>query len=125
MSQIPDDLQPTGIHLKKHEALEITWANSGSSPDQVHSMGSETVVFPLRFLRKHCPCAGCKGERDLLGRTLLPVLKTTHDGPITATGGELVGNYALRISWSDGHDTGIYSWKYLRQLASKLREETP
>ena len=114
MSQdAPINLQPTNLHLKKTESLEITW------PDGTH------VVFPLRFLRKHCPCAGCKGERDLLGRQLLPVLKTVHDGPITATGGEIVGNYALRIDWSDGHSTGIYSWKFLRELATLLANESP
>jgi DUF971 family protein len=108
MSQPPDNLPPTGLHLKKAEALEITWSDGG------------TVVFPLAFLRKHCPCAGCKGERDLLGRQLLPVLKTTFEGPITALGGELVGNYAMRITFSDGHDTGIYSWRYLRELEELL-----
>ena len=63
-----------------------------------------------------CPCAGCQGERDLLGRTLMPVIRTTYDGPITAMSAELVGNYALRIVWSDQHSTGIYSYTYLRGL---------
>jgi len=98
-----DRLTPVKVHLKKTEALELAWADGHKS------------VFGLRFLRKNCPCAGCQGERDLLGRTLLPVVRTVHDGPITATGAELVGNYALRIKWSDGHDTGIYSFKYLRE----------
>jgi len=70
----------------------------------------------LRLLRKYCPCAGCQGERDILGRTILPIVKTTYDGPITANGAELVGNYALRIDWSDGHSAGIYTFAYLRQL---------
>jgi DUF971 family protein len=78
--------------------------------------------LPLRFLRKYCPCAGCQGERDLLGRTLLPIARTTYDGPITATGAELVGNYALRIDWSDGHNAGIYTFAYLRQLDALARE---
>src|SRR4051812_18158178 len=98
------DATPLNLHLKKTEALTITWSDGRQS------------VFPLRFLRKHCPCAGCKGERDLLGRTLMPIVKTTYDGPITANGGELVGNYAIRIDWSDGHSSGIFSWAFLREL---------
>jgi DUF971 family protein len=99
-----DATTPTNLHLKKTEALLITWADGHQS------------VLPLRLLRKHCPCAGCQGERDLLGRTMLPIVQTTYDGPITATGAELVGNYALRIDWADGHNTGIYTFVYLRDL---------
>jgi DUF971 family protein len=56
----------------------------------------------------------------------MPIVKTTYDGPITANGAELVGNYALRIQWSDGHDTGLYTWKYLRELDELLaRGEEP
>ena len=94
---------PVDLHLKKTEALEVGWADGHRS------------VLPLRMLRKHCPCAGCQGERDLLGNTRMPIVKTTYDGPITATGAELVGNYALRIDWSDGHSAGIYTFKYLRE----------
>jgi len=103
-----DQTTPTNLHLKKTEALDITWA------DNHHS------ILPLRMLRKYCPCAGCQGERDLLGRTRLPIVQTTYDGPITALGAELVGNYALRIDWSDGHSTGIYTFAYLRELDALL-----
>ena len=102
---------PANLHLKKTEALEITWADGRES------------VLPLRFLRKHCPCAGCRGERDLLGRTMLPIVQTTYDGPVTARGAELVGNYALRIDFSDGHSTGIYTFEFLRELDGVKRSE--
>ena len=108
----PDPRTPSSMHLKKTEALEISW------PDGI------SAVLPLRYLRKHCPCAGCQGERDLLGRTLLPVIRTTHDGPITALAAQLVGNYALRIDWSDQHSSGIYSFRYLRQLAEEFTSKT-
>jgi DUF971 family protein len=109
------ELTPTNLHLKKTEALEITWSDGRSD------------VLPLRFLRKFCPCAGCQGERDILGRTLMPIVKTSYDGPITATSAELVGNYALRIHWSDNHSAGLYTFVYLRELADKLAagEEPP
>ncbi len=100
----PASVEPVRIALKKSESLDIEWSDG------------EKSHFELRFLRRMCPCAGCQGERDLLGRTLLPVVRTTYDGPITATGAELVGNYALRIIWSDQHSTGIYSYTYLREL---------
>lgn len=99
-----DATTPTNLHLKKTEALLISWADGQQSE------------LPLRLLRKYCPCAGCQGERDILGRTVLPIVKTSYDGPITAEGAELVGNYALRIDWSDGHSAGIYTFTYLRQL---------
>jgi DUF971 family protein len=110
-----DRFTPTDLHLKKTEALEITWGDGQQS------------VLPLQAMRKYCPCAGCQGERDLLGRTLLPIVRTNYDGPIAARGAELVGNYALRIDWSDGHSAGIYTFKFLRELDDMLRagEEPP
>ena len=104
----PVPVEPVRIALKKSTSLDIEWSDGLSSH------------FELRFLRRMCPCAGCQGERDLLGRTILPVVRTTYDGPITAINAELVGNYALRMVWSDQHSTGIYSYTYLRSL-SKLQ----
>ncbi len=73
---------PNHLHLKKSEALEIAWDDGIS------------VALPLRYLRRLCPCAGCQGERDLLGRTLLPVVRTTYDGPIAAN------MAATRLPWN-------------------------
>ena len=47
--------------------------------------------------------------------TVLPA-SAVAKGPLTAVGAELVGNYAIRITFSDGHDTGIFSWEYLREI---------
>lgn len=104
-------VSPVDVHLRKTAALDVTWGDGRKSS------------LPLRYLRKHCPCAGCKGEKDLLGRTILPILKTTYDGEIVATGGEPVGNYAIRIDFSDGHNSGIFTWKYLRELVERLEKE--
>jgi DUF971 family protein len=54
---------------------------------------------------------------------MLPIVQTTYDGPITARGAELVGNYAMRIDFSDGHSTGIYTFEFLRELDGVLRAE--
>ncbi len=102
-----EPIQPLRLKLKKSEQLEIDWSDGRRS------------IYSLRLLRRRCPCANCQGERDLLGRQLLPVVRTAYDGPITALGAELVGNYAVRILWSDQHATGIYSFDYLRQLPSE------
>ena len=69
-------------------------------------------TYAPRGLRLACPCAGCVDE--MTGeRTLSPeaVPKGVHPVEI-----RYVGRYALRFFWSDGHDTGIYSFEYLRRL---------
>ena len=75
-------------------------------------------VFTPRELRLHCPCAGCVDE--LTGeRILVPgmVPETIHPTAI-----EYVGRYALRFVWSDGHETGIYPFEYLRRLDEEAGE---
>jgi DUF971 family protein len=67
-------------------------------------------------LRNHCPCASCKGEEVLLHK-YEPLKKI----PVSQSGYELVnaeqiGTYALRLKWGDKHDTGIYTWEFLRLL---------
>jgi DUF971 family protein len=77
--------------------------------------GSEGFIS-LEQLRRACPCAGCKGEVDVMGQL--------HKGPEQALVPrsfqlrELspVGSYALQPVWADGHATGIYSYDYLRQI---------
>jgi DUF971 family protein len=82
----------------------------------VFSDGRE-VYLPLPLLRRACPCAGCQGEPDALGRVLRP---TVNLGP-KAFGllkFEVVGGYGLQPYWADGHSTGIYSYDYLRRLGA-------
>ncbi len=100
---------PVGITRTPERELRIEW-NDG-----------HVVRLSLQLLRDECPCAGCKGETGLLGKHYapmdLPILKPgTYDlAAVTA-----VGNYAIAISWGDGHDTGIYSWEYLLALEQRL-----
>lgn len=89
---------PTELRYRK-ESRELTVAWN----DARHVLGAE-------FLRVHSPSAEVQGHGGEGGT--LPVGK--EDVAITAI--EPVGNYAVRIRFSDGHDTGLYSWDWLQQL---------
>jgi DUF971 family protein len=65
-------------------------------------------VFPLDYLRSWCPCAMCQGHAPQARYLDL------HDQELVHLEG--VGNYALGLTWQDGHNTGIYSFRLLRQL---------
>ena len=100
---------PVRLNLKKDEKLEIDWQ------DGLHS------VYTVSYLRTSCPCAMCKTVREEKKQekstTKLTILPGNFAKPIIATGAELVGNYALRIDWSDDHGSGIYSFQYLREIS--------
>jgi DUF971 family protein len=72
----------------------------------------------VAYLRRMSPSADMRQLREEMQKNPLTVLPSgaARSGPITAVDAELVGNYALRIRFSDGHDTGIYSWAYLREI---------
>lgn len=79
--------------------------------------GRESYI-PLERLRRSCPCAGCQGEVDILGQ-----LHKTPDKPLAPTAFELkhlvaVGGYALQPTWADGHNSGLYTYEYLRGMAA-------
>ena len=91
---------PEGIDAA--DALVFDWTD-----------GARTV-HPFRELRLRCPCARCVDEWD--GHALLDpasVPASVRPDRVTA-----VGRYAVRILWSDGHGTGIYSYDHLRRLAA-------
>ena len=100
---------PTKLDLKKDEKLEIDWQDG------------HKAVYTISYLRSMCPCAQCKKLRaeQSQRKTLLRVLPGNYSKPLSATSAELVGNYALRIEWSDEHGTGIYSFDYLREISQK------
>ncbi|MEO6846093.1 MAG: DUF971 domain-containing protein [Chthoniobacterales bacterium] len=96
-------MSPKSIQVIGNE-LGISWED-----------GSETYL-PLEFLRKHCPCAGCGGEPDVLGERETPKLSYT-DQSFQMLSWTPVGGYAIQPRWGDGHSTGIYSHSYLKNLA--------
>jgi DUF971 family protein len=68
--------------------------------------------LPYLRLRGECMCARCVDE--ITGERILDI--EGIDPEISIEQMELVGNYALKIRWSDGHDTGLYTWEHLRRL---------
>ena len=73
----------------------------------------EVSHYPNFGLRDVCPCAGCIDE--LSGAKVLDSKSIPADVHIRKA--EYVGRYALRFDWSDGHNTGIYTFVFLRELA--------
>jgi DUF971 family protein len=69
--------------------------------------------LPYLQLRAACMCARCVDE--ITGERIVDVAGI--DPEIVITEMQLVGNYALKIRWSDGHDTGLYTWAHLRELS--------
>ncbi len=87
-------------------------------PDKLHLLwdDSHEEVVSLRTLRDACPCAGCQGETVLLREYTPPAPDTSVPGRYELRGAVGVGNYALKFTWGDGHDQGLYTWSHLRSL---------
>ena len=84
---------------RRDDGILIEWDTAGHE-----------VLFPARLLRLACPCAACVDEMS--GRPLLDAGSVPADvRPVSLA---LVGAYGLRVQWSDGHGTGIYTFERLR-----------
>jgi len=100
---------PRHLDLDRGKALTVTWADGRVS------------VYPIAYLRRMSPSADAKALREEMERNPLTVLpgsggNASQGGSIRAESAEFVGNYAIRITFSDGHATGLYSWEYLRDI---------
>lgn len=94
-------------NIRAHQAeqiLEIVW------PDGAVNR------FPYRFLRSECPCASCRDEWT--GERIIRIEHVRED--VKLEGMEMVGNYAVQPSWSDGHSSGIFTWEMLHDLAPQI-----
>ncbi|MFN0156695.1 MAG: gamma-butyrobetaine hydroxylase-like domain-containing protein [Bacteroidota bacterium] len=67
-------------------------------------------------IRDSCPCAECKGESVLFQSYVPPAADKTKPGRYKIIGASPIGSYALKFSWGDGHDLGLYTWEHLRSL---------
>ncbi len=96
-------VEPREIMQEGGRALRISWAD-----------GRE-CRYGAAELRRACPCAQCVNEWT--GEQVLDPAGVPDE--ITVEGVEIVGRYALNFRWSDNHDAGIYSFRYLRELCEK------
>lgn len=96
---------PSALRRLEDGSIEISWHD-----------GSRHQHTP-RQLRDACPCATCREKRSAAPETpILPVLSPEETRPLAVTGMKPVGQYAYAISFSDGHETGIYLFDYLHDL---------
>ena len=94
------EIEPREIKQEGDSGIRITWADNFVSN------------FTAPELRRVCPCAQCVNEWT--GQRMLKPENISEE--LTIVDVSIVGRYALNFRWSDGHDTGIYSFKYLRDL---------
>lgn len=106
----PVEVRPVHLELKRDESLTVDWS------DGVRS------VYSIAHLRRFSPSADARHLREQMASNPLTVLPPSRGdgGPLRALDIERVGHYAVRIRFSDGHDTGIYSWPYLRSIDPAL-----
>ncbi|MBK6914133.1 MAG: DUF971 domain-containing protein [Ignavibacteriales bacterium] len=97
-------MKPIQIKVTEKKYLQIRWNNDSMSK------------IELKYLRDECPCASCKGETILLRsyRPPRPAILSPEMYLISSI--QMVGDYAVQITWKDGHNTGIYSWDYLKLI---------
>ena len=93
-------VQPTDLAFDDQGQLLIRWDDG------------RITKFPPKWLRARCPCAGCVEEWS--GKRVVGEAQVKDD--VRPRGMHQVGRYATQIQWSDGHDSGIYSWDFLRRL---------
>jgi DUF971 family protein len=97
------------LKLKKLQRIDST---------KIQLLWDDGHVGPvsLKAMRAACPCAGCQGETVLLRHYVPPPKPETTPEALDLKNVEVVGNYAVRPTWADGHDQGIYTWEHLRSL---------
>lgn len=100
----PEDIQIIG------NELAIRWAD-----------GREDYI-PVEVLRALSPSAENMGEPDILGRIHGGTPGADHSG-VTVDGWNFVGGYAIRFKFSDGHQTGLYSYRYLLDMGDAVNRE--
>lgn len=101
--------------FKAIEPSEMTWTPAGEA--RIAWSDGHQSLYPREILRKICPCAECKGTHTGQPKAFNILNAAQVQGAprqIVVEGVAPVGNYAIAFTWGDGHDTGIYSFAYLR-----------
>ena len=101
-----EPLRPVALSKEGADRLVITW-NDG-----------HRAVYSWKHLRDSCPCAGCREERTAPPDPfhILKPSELQPRPPLAPVSLTPVGYYAYKITWNDGHDTGLYTLENLREL---------
>ena len=92
-------------------------APRGARSLEIHWSDGAKISYPHEIIRGYCPCATCQGHSG--------TIRFVPGGDLELRDIEQVGNYALGLTWSDGHSSGIYSFRYLRSLGELLTAQGP
>ena len=79
-------------------------------------LNSQVISLNLKSLRLACPCANCKGEKDVFGNVYRGNSKPLNNQSFRISFLKKVGNYALQIFWLDNHKDGIYTFEFLKNF---------
>lgn len=96
-----DSFQPKSVD-RVDDGIQITWQDG------------KRFLYPSAFLRQRCPCAVCRETPGHASPQPIP------KGPVSIKSAHPIGRYAIQFVFSDGHDTGIYSFEYLRKIAPEV-----
>ena len=107
MSESP---HPTGLQRVGDDRIQIDWSDG------------ERRVYTARGLREACPCATCREKHSAPEPppTQLTVLSAAETRPLAIAGMRPVGAYAYNIAFSDGHDSGLFTFERLRGLGEPV-----
>jgi DUF971 family protein len=107
---------PRHLDVQKDSGITVEWADG------------RTSFFSVAYLRRMSPSAEMRELRDQMQKnplTVLPASAAKSAGTLRIAEAELVGNYAIRLRFTDGHSTGIYSWDYLASIDPGPQPERP
>jgi DUF971 family protein len=102
----PQTPRPVALRKEGEDRLVIDWSDG------------LRMSYTWQHLRANCPCAGCREER-LAPPDPFRILKASELVPLKPVSITPVGYYAYKITWSDGHDAGLYTLENLRSLGTE------
>ncbi len=104
---------PEHISISKSKGIMIDWKDGLKSD------------YGLSYLRHHCPCAVCTGAHGTPPEAppIEPPPFQMYKPALKMVSVEPIGAYAIRILWSDGHGSGIYSFEHLRKISPQSSHE--
>lgn len=103
---VSQPLRPLALRKESTDQLVIDWSDG------------HHAVYTWKHLRANCPCASCREERERPPDPfhILTARELAASAPLAPNAFAPVGHYAYKITWNDGHDTGIYTLEHLRAL---------